>query len=204
MNRKTLLVALPLAAALAGCDTFYAEAEQTQVCLTVQRSFAVTLPPLVGPANAGVDAVPPVGSSFGTDVVLGMGSFLPSFILDGSPDQHVLQFLGIQVDIDGPPGANFAWLVDLQVTATAGGLPAVLLAEYTKDTSGGLVTSIRASSLAPGENLTDLLQNGDLTLSITGTVDPSLFPAGQTSFGASVTPCFSAKVKKTLGQLVNG
>ncbi len=204
MNRKSLLLALPLAAALAGCDTFYAEAEQPQVCLTLQRSFTVSFTGLAEPPAAGVGAVAAIGPNFGTDVVLGLGSYLPDFVLQGPSDQHVLHFLGIQVNVDGPPGANFSWLQDLQVTATSGGLPAVLLADYTKPSGGGLITSIKASSLAPGDNLTDLLQNGDLTLSITGTVDQSLFPAGQTSFAATLTPCFSAKVRKTLGQLING
>ena len=42
MKRRLLLVAAPLAVALQGCGTFYAEGEQPRVCLTLPpQTFAI-------------------------------------------------------------------------------------------------------------------------------------------------------------------
>ncbi len=180
--------------ALAGCNTFYAEAEQPRICLTlVPRSFVV---PVIPPGTT--DPVP-----FSSSVDVGLGDVIPSVLLDGSSREHILRFQGITMTLEGAPGANFGFLHDLDVNVQRGVLAPVLLAAYARGTSTpGAILSL--DSLAPAENLTDFLQSGALRLDLTGSVDPALWPSGTTAFSASVTACFSAQVRKTLQELING
>jgi hypothetical protein len=198
MKQALLAALVPAALLVAGCGSFYAEAEQPQVCLAVlPKTFdivAVTgARPLVGPFQG----------SFSGQVDLGINDALPDFIVSGSPDTHVLRFLGLDASIAPTSSlANFNYLQGLTLGVTnsatsrrlgvyGGGLPA-----------GSMLLHI--DPLDAANNLVTFLANGNMVLTVQGSVN---VPAGApvpTSITASVTGCFSAKVKKTFDEIING
>ncbi len=179
---------------LTGCNAFYAEAEQPHICLTLApQSFAV---PAIPPGTT--DPVP-----FSSAVDVGLGDVIPSVLLNGPSREHVLRFQSISLTLEGAPGVNFGFLQDLDVTVQRGVLAPVLLASYARGTSTTGAT-LSLDSLAPADNLTDFLQGGTLGVDVTGTIDPSRWQAGTTEFRASVTTCFSAKVRKTVQEMIDG
>jgi hypothetical protein len=189
--KRTLLAALiPAALSIVGCGSFYAQAEQPQVCLTVRpQTFAIP----------GGGVVAPVGGFQGTfsgQVEMGINDALPDFVFNGSPDDHILRFLSMQASITSDSAAaNFNWLQDLTLTVTNGPTSQELARH-----GGGLTTGSRVLTVGPlnaANNLVTFLQSGNMVLDLEGSVS---IPAGAqipTGFTASVQGCFYAKVKKT-------
>jgi hypothetical protein len=199
MKRTLLVVTAVLAGAIPGCGTFYAEAEQPMVCLTMPpQSFSVPGGGTVAPAGGFT------GSSSGV-VDLGLSDALPDFLLTGQSPDRILRFLSFQATVSGPPGANLDFLTGLRVTAQGppGSVP-VELANYKRGTQTGLITHITLDPTSPDNNLTGLLTSGGLSFNVTGTVS---IPAGQPipgNWSATVSSCFYAKVRKTLQEMVDG
>ena len=195
MKRILLAALVPVVASLAGCSAFNVEAEQPQACLTVPpQTFDIP----VAPGTVG-----PFHGSFSGQVDLGITAALPSVVFSGSPDTHILRFLGLDASITPASGvANFNFLQNASLSVT-NGVTTEQLAFY----GGGLPAGTRVLSLGPlnaVNNLVGFLTNGNMVLYLDGTVD---VPAGTpvpTSFTASVTACFSAKVKKTFQELIDG
>jgi len=197
MKRSLLVTLTGLAASLAACNTFYAEAEQPLICLT--------LPPQTFTIPGGGMVAPPGGftGSYGGAFDVGLSDAVPDFLLSGPSKDHVLHFLSLKATVSGAPGVNFDWLTDLRLTAQNGVTSPVQLGLYTRGSQTG-VTTISLSSMAPDQNLTDFLSNGGLILDLSGGVS---VPAGQTvpgSWTTTVTTCLSAKVHKTLQDLIDG
>jgi hypothetical protein len=197
MNRMLLASVLPLAAALSGCGSLYAEAEQTEVCLT--------LPPQTFTIPGGGIVAPPGGFSGSSSGVvdLGLSDALPDFIIGGSPDSRILRFLSLDAALVPAPGVNFDWLTDLEVQAEHAADPPVALGGFTRGTRTGL-TTISLVSSHRDVNLAGFLAGGAIALQLAGSVD---VPAGQAvpaAWTATVSACFYAKVKKTFQQLING
>ena len=199
MKRIHVLAVAALASGLQGCNTFYAEAEQPQVCLTLPtQSFTI-------PGGGGIVA-PPGGftASYSSPVDLGLSDVLPDFILSGPSSDRIVHFLSFDATVSGAPGANLDILSTLQVQALgAPGSTPVTLAQYVKGTRTG-VRSISLESLAPGTNLADFLASGGLTVQVSGTVS---VPGGQTVpavWSAQVSSCLYAKIHKTFQQLIDG
>jgi hypothetical protein len=200
MKRTLLVVTAALAGALPGCGTFYAEAEQPMVCLTMlPQTFSVP---------GGGTVAPPggfTGSSSGV-VDLGLSDALPDFILTGQSQDRILRFLSFQATVSGPPGANLDFLTGLRVTAQGppGSVP-VELANYSRGTpTGRIITAISMNPTSPDNNLTDLLASGGLTFNVTGSV---AIPAGQPipgTWSATVSSCFYAKIRKTFQEMIDG
>jgi hypothetical protein len=199
MNRTLLVVTAALAGALQGCGTFYAEAEQPMVCLT--------MPPQSFTVPGGGTVAPPggfTGSSSGV-VDLGLSDALPDFLLTGQSQDRILRFLSFQATVSGPPGANFDFLTGLRVTAQGppGSVP-VELANYTRGTQTGLITTISMNPTSPDNNLTNFLASGGLTFNVAGSV---AIPAGQPipgTWSATVSSCFYAKVHRTFQEMIDG
>lgn len=197
MNRILLAAIVPAALSIAGCGSFYAEAEQPQACLTV-------LPQTFTIPGGGIVA-PPEGfqGTFSGQVDLGISDALPDFLVDGPPENHFLRFLSLEATItSNSAAANFNWLHDLTLTVSNGGATDEL-AYY----GGGMTSGSKTLKLGPldaANNLIAFLQNGGMVLQLEGSV---VIPGGApipTSFTATVTGCFSAKVKKTLDEIING
>ncbi len=88
-----ILAAAVACLALAGCNTFYAEAEQPSICLTlVPRSFFV---PAIPPGTT--DPVP-----FSSSVDVALGDVIPSVLLDGQSREHILRFQGLSLTLARP------------------------------------------------------------------------------------------------------
>jgi hypothetical protein len=199
MKRTLLVVTAALAGALQGCGTFYAEAEQPMVCLTMApQTFVVP---------GGGTVAPPggfTGSSSGV-VDLGLSDALPDFLLTGRSQDRILRFLSFQATVSGPPGANFDFLTGLRVTAQGppGSVP-VELANYRRGTQSGVITTISVDSSSPDNNLSDFLAGGGLTFNVSGSV---AIPGGQpipSSWSATVSSCFSARIHKTFQEIIDG
>ena len=197
MKRSLLLVAAPLAVALQGCGTFYAEGEQPRVCLT--------LPPQTFAIPGGGAVAPPGGfngASSGS-VDIGLADAVPAFLLDGPPGNRSLHFLSFEARIQGA-GLTFDWLNHLELVADGQpGAAPVQLARYAR---GGAIgaTAIHLESLAPDANLADHLASGGLALTVSGDVS---VPGGQAVPGtwtATISTCFSAKVHRTLQEIIDG
>ncbi len=194
---KRLLPALlaALCIPLAACNTFYAEAEQPRVCLTVPpQSF--TIP--------GGGIVAPPGGFTGTwsgQVDLGIGNTLPDFLVNGSTDTHVLRFLDLEATLTSTGATNFDWLQNLSVTVSSG-VVTQQLAFY----DGGLTRGARTLTLEPvnpDNNLVTFLRNGNMVVFLTGT---AAVPAGSpvpSTWTASITTCLYAKVRETLQEMTN-
>jgi len=197
MKRSLLVTLAGLAILLGGCGTFYAEAEQPLLCLT--------LPPQTFTIPGGGIVAPPGGftGSYGGAVDVGLSDVVPDFLLSGPSKDHVLHLLSFQATLSGSPGVNFDWLTDLRLTAQNGAMAPVQLGQYTRGAQTG-VTTISLGLSAPGQNLADFLANGGLILDLSGGVS---VPAGQTvpgTWSTTVTTCLYAKVHKTLQDLIGG
>ncbi len=195
--KRTLLAALvPAALSIAGCGTFYAEAEQPEVCLTV-------LPQTFTIPGGGVVA-PPEGfqGTFGGQVDLGISDAVPDFILNGPEQNHILRFLSMQASLAGSSGtANFDWLEDLSLTVS-NGVTTSQLGFY----SGGLPANsrvLKVGALSADNNLITFLKSGTMVLYLEGSV---AVPGGAqvpASWTGSIQGCFYAKVKKTFDEIIN-
>jgi hypothetical protein len=198
MKRIHLLAVAALGLGLQGCSTFYAEADQPLFCLGLPaQSFTI-------PGGGGL--APPGGfnGTYAGSVDVGLSDVLPDFILGGPSRDRVLHFLSFDASVSGGPGANMDFLSNLEVQAqgTAGSTP-VPLAHYDRGSQTG-VTHISLDSDNPGVNLSDRLANGGLSLQLSGAVS---VPAGQAvpaNWNAQITACFSAKIHKTLQQMIDG
>jgi hypothetical protein len=194
MKRILLAAIVPVVLSTTACGSFYAEAEQPRVCIQLlsPQVFPVIPPGLPGGPG-----------TFDTVVDVGLSNAIPDFILEGSPDRHILTFLSLTMSLQGAPGANLGWLTRLEVQAQSGTSTPVTLVDYVPGTP---VTSntLTVSAQNPGQNLVALLQNGGLNLTVSGDYDPARFPSGTTALTANVSACFSAKVKKTLEEMING
>jgi hypothetical protein len=197
MNRILLAAIVPAALSIAGCGSFYAEAEQPQACLTV-------LPQTFTIPGGGIVA-PPGGfqGTFSGQVDLGISDALPDVLVDGPPENHILRFLSLEATItSNSAAANFNWLHDLTLTVSNGGATDELAYYGGGMTSGS--TSLELGPLDAANNLVAFLRNGGMVLQLDGSV---VIPGGApipTSFTATVTGCFSAKVRKTLDEIING
>lgn len=198
MKTSHLLAAAALSTGLLGCNTFYVEAEQPQVCLTMPtQSFTI-------PGGGGV--APPGGftGTYSAPVDLGLSNTLPDFIMSGPSSDRILHFLSFEATVSGSPGANLDLLTSLDVQATgAPGSTPVTLARYNRGTQTG-VTRIALQSLAPDTNLSDFLASGALNLSVNGSVRVEAGQTVPTSWSAQVTSCLYAKIHKTAQQLIDG
>jgi hypothetical protein len=198
VKRIPVAIVTALALPLAACGSFYAQAEQPQVCLTV-RPQTFTLP------NGGLVVAPAGGfqGTFSGQVDLGISDALPDFIVSGPPENHILRFLSLEASItSNSAAANFNWLHDLALTVTDGATTEQL-AFY----GGGMTTGSKVLKIGPlnaANNLVTFLQNGNMVLHLEGSV---AIPAGApipTSWTASDQGCFSAKVKKTFQEMIDG
>jgi hypothetical protein len=198
MKRIHLLAVTALALGLQGCSTFYAEAEQPLFCLGLPAQ-TITIP-------GGGGVAPPGGFSgtYAGSIDVGLSNVLPDFILGGPPRDRVLHFLSFDASVSGGPGTNMDFLSNLEVQAQGPtGATPVPLAHYDRGAQTG-VTHIALDSDNPGANLSDFLANGGLSLQVSGAVS---VPAGQVvpaTWNAQFTACFSAKIHKTLQQMIDG
>ena len=187
------LLALPLAA----CSSFNVEAEQPLACLTLQPE-SITIgggtAPIVGPI---VQTWPEQQRT------IPLGDAIPSFILDGPPQDRVIHL--VSFGIEATSGVtNLNWLQNFSVSvSTDGGTPVQLVTCQGCVPAGATGMNVPASN---GDfNLADFIDaSGNLTLSFGGTVN---VPAGATvpnTFGGKVSVCISAKVKKTFDEMING
>ncbi len=191
MTRILSALVVALALSLSGCDSFYVEANQPLACLTLQpQSF-----------NIPVVAVPGgfQGEWTGSTTV-SIGDVLPGFILDGPPQDRRVQLVSFGISLTSG-ATNLDWLQSLQVSATGSGAP-VSVVSY----DGGLPPGSRSLNLPatnPGANLADLVSNGNLTFTYTGS---AAVPAGSTiptTWTGAVNLCIQAHVRKTFNQLIN-
>ena len=198
MKRILIAVLVPVAASITGCGSFYAQAEQPEVCLTVPPQ-TFTIP------TGGLLVAPPGGfqGTFSGQVDLGISNALPDLLVDGPPENHVLRFLSLEASItSNSAAANFNWLEELTLTVSNGSLTRQL-AYY----GGGMTSGSRVLRIGPldGENnLVTFLQNGNMVLYLEGSV---AIPGGAqipSSWTASVQGCFYAKVRKTFDEMING
>jgi hypothetical protein len=192
MKRPFLVVLAGLAIPLSGCSTFYAEAEQPSVCLTLSpQTFAF---PGAGTGGGGVSR------SFTGSVDLGLKEVVPDFLLKGPSQDRILHFLSFQVVAN--PGGNYDFIDDLKIEAVgATGSTPVQLGRYVRGARTN-VTSISLPSEAPTTNLSDFLASGGgLSLRVSGN---ATLPVTQQAWSAQVEACLSAKVRKTLQQMIDG
>jgi hypothetical protein len=197
MNRILIAVFVPVAASIAGCGTFYAQAEQPEVCLTVApQTFII-------PAG-GLVVAPPQGfqGTFSGQVDLGISSALPDLLVNGPPENHILRFLSLEASVTSDSAAaNFNWLADLSLTVSDG-----LLTRQVAFYGGGMTSGSRVLRIGPldaANNLVTYLQNGNMVLNLEGSVN---IPGGAqipSSFTASIQGCFYAKVRKTFDEMIN-
>ncbi len=185
---RTLLAALLAVLATTGCGSFYVEAEQPQACLQLVNPQPLTL------AGGGS------GGQVSATIDIGLRDAIPDFVLDGNADNNVVSFLGATVVLRNAQGDAPSWLTNFKVTAVSPGAPSVVLVDYTP-TSAPTSTTIALAPRERANNLVGVIQNGGLTLQLDATYASTVPPGIWT---ASVTACFSAKVKKTFEQLING
>jgi hypothetical protein len=197
MKRNLLVVAAALAVALQGCSTFYAEAEQPSVCLT--------LTPAPFSIQGGGGIAPPGGFSaaYSGSVDLGLSDVVPDFMLNGPSQDRILRFLSFRATAT-LLGGNFDFVDSVQLHAQgAPGSQPVELGQYVRGSQVN-VTSISFPSGAPNVNLSDFLASGGLTLHVDGNVS---VPGGQrvpATWSAEVETCLYAKVHKTFQQMIDG
>jgi hypothetical protein len=196
MNRTHVLAVAALALALQGCSTFYAEAEQPSVCLTLTpQSFPIQ--------GGGVTPPATVTAPYDGSLDLNLKDFIPDFLLNGPSQDRILHFLSFRV-MSNRDGGNYDFVDSLQLVAVgAPGSTPLVLGSYLRGAAVG-VTSISLRPLDPNTNLADRLASGGLTLRVTGN---ATFPAGvqiPADWSAQVETCLSAKVHKTLQQIIDG
>jgi hypothetical protein len=195
MNRILLAALVSAALSIAGCGSFNVEASQPQACLQLVSPQAFIVVPPVIPGGSG---------KFTTSVDIGLDNAFPKFIRDGSPENNIVRFLGATIALNGPVlGANARWVKSLKVTATNPSLPPLVLVDYTPPTGGQAGMTFDIGPRDPNNNVITMLQNGGLTLDVEATYDLADRPAAGT-WTAGVGACFSANVKKTFQELING
>jgi hypothetical protein len=199
MKRSLLVVAAVLAAALQGCSTFYAEAEQPLVCLTMQPQ-TFTIP--------GGGTVAPPGGFTGTysgAIDLALSDAIPDFLFTGQSKDRILRFLSFDASVSGPPGANLNFITSLQLTAAgAPGSTPVVLGQYARGSQTGVITSISVQPEAQQTNLSDLLAGGAITLSLSGGVSVAAGQPIPSTWTTAATTCLYAKVHKTFQEIIDG
>jgi hypothetical protein len=199
MKRNLLVVAAALASALPGCGTFYAEAEQPSVCLTLP-SQTFTIP--------GGGTVAPPGGFTGTysgAIDLGLSDVVPDFLLNGPPQDRILHFLSFDASVSGPPGANLNYITSLELTAEGAlGSTPVMLGRYARGSQTGVITSISIQPEVRQTNLSDFLAGGAITLRLSGGVSVAAGQPVPSTWTAAATTCLYAKVHKTFQQMIDG
>ena len=198
--KNTLLLAaiVPAALSLAGCGSFYAQAEQPEVCLTI-------LPQTFNIPNPTAITVGPFQGTFSGQVDLGISSALPDILVDGLPENHILRFLSLEATItSNSAAANFNWLESASLTVSNGATTKEVAVYGGGMTSGARV--LRIGPLDPDNNLVTYLQSCNLVFNLEGSV---AVPADSiervpAEFTVTVQGCFYAKVKKTFDELING
>jgi hypothetical protein len=196
MKNTLLLAALvPAALSLAGCGSFYAQAEQPEVCLTI-------LPQTFTIPNPTIQTVGPFQGTFSGQVDLGISSALPDFLVDGLPENHILRFLSLEASITSDSSAaNFNWLKNLSLTVSND--------TTTKEVAffgGGMTSGARVLKIGPldaNNNLQTFLQSGKVVFELEGSVDIPANAPIPTGFTVTVQGCFYAKVKKTFEEIIN-
>jgi hypothetical protein len=196
MDRNLLAVLVSAALSVVGCGSFNVEASQPQACLQlVSPQVFIDVPPVnlggTGKLTASVD--------------IGLKNAFPGFLVDGSPDNNVVRFLGGTLALNGPPGSDTRWVTEIKVTATNPSLPPLVLVDYTPPTGGPAGAVFNIGPRDPNNNLITMLQNGGLTLEVETTYTTGIAippPAG--SWSAGVNACFSASIKKTFQELIDG
>ena len=197
MKNTLLLAALvPAALSLAGCGSFYAQAEQPEVCLTIlPQTFTIPNPTAL--------TVGPFQGTFSGQVDLGISSALPDVLVDGLPENHILRFLSLEATItSNSSAANFNWLESASLTVS-NDVTTKQVAVY----GGGMTTGARVlkiGPLDPDNNLLTFLQNGNMVFNLEGSVDIPANAPIPTGFTVTVQGCFYAKVRKTFDELING
>jgi len=197
VKRIPVAIVTALALPLAACGSFYAQAEQPQVCLTaLPQTFTIPGGGMVAPAGG-------FQGTFRGQVDSGISDALPDLLVNGSPDTHILRFLSLEASITASSAAaNFNWLQDLSLTVTDG-VTTDQLAHY----GGGMTSGSRVLKVGPldaANNLVTFLRDGNMVLQLEGTVS---IPAGAQipgSWTATVQGCFSAEVKKTFDEIIDG
>ena len=191
---KRIALVAPLLLALAGCDAFYAEADQPLTCLTLpEQSFSILVggSSITGPYDVDSPAWP---------VTITLGNALPGFIVKGSADQHAIHILSIGASLKAGQGTTFDWLKSLQFSVVPPGAAPVVVAQYAGGLPAG-ATSFNLASSNTGYNIFSALQDGSVQFNLQGHVT---VPAGQTipsTWTATVNACFNAHVKTTLQDL---
>jgi hypothetical protein len=189
MTRNHLAVLLAASVAGSGCSSFYVEAEEPSACIQ-----------LVSPQNLNIPSATGTAGHLSATVDIGLKNAIPDFVFSGSPETSIVQFLGATVNLNGPSAAVPSWLTNLKVTAQSPGVADVVLVDYTPTTTPTSATF----TLAPRDranNIAALLRNGGVTLLLDVGYSAD-FPGG--AWSAGVNACFSAKVKKTFQELING
>ena len=121
MNRTLTALFAVLALPLAACDSFYVEADQPLACFKLQPQ-TITIgggtAPIVGPITQTWPE---------QQQTIALGDALPSFILDGPPQDRVIRLVsfGMQVS-SGVPNLN--WIQALTVSVSRNGGTPVQLA----------------------------------------------------------------------------
>ncbi|MGA8892826.1 MAG: hypothetical protein WB493_14750 [Anaeromyxobacteraceae bacterium] len=194
MNRTLTALLAVLALPLAACDSFYVEAEQPLACLTLEPQ-TVTIgggsAPIVGPIT---QTWPEQQQQ------IALGDALPSFLLDGRPEDRVIRLVSFGMQITtGVPNLN--WIKALTVSVSRNGGTPVQLANCQNCVPAG-ATSVTIPSTNTEYNLADVVDSsGNLTLSYGGTIDVPAGTTVPTTFGGRVNLCVSARVKKTFNEL---
>jgi hypothetical protein len=194
---RTLLAALVSAAiSVAGCGSFNVEASQPQACLQLVSPQAFIVVPPVNLGGTG---------KLTASVDLGLKNAFPGFLVDGSPDNNIVRFLGGAIALTGPAGSDTRWVTGIKVTATNPSLPPLVLVDYTPPAGAPAGAVFNIGPRDPNNNLVTMLQNGGLTLEVEATYSTGVAippPAGLWSAG--VNACFSASIKKTFQELIDG
>jgi len=194
MNRILLAALVSTALSITGCGSFNVEASQPQACLQLVSPQVLVV----------VDPIIPGGSGKLTaSVDIGLKNAFPNFLTDGTPENNIIRFLGATLALTGPPASNNRWVKGIKVTATNPSLPPVVLVDYTAPAGGQAGVTFDIGPRDPNNNIITMLQNGGLTLDVEATYDISSPPAVGT-WTAGVGACFSANIKKTFQELIDG
>jgi hypothetical protein len=194
MDRIRLAAIVSAALSVAGCGSFNVEASQPQACLQLLSPQALIVVPPVIPGGSGEVT----GS-----VDIGLKNAFPGFLVDGSPDNNVVRFLGATITLTGPAGSTTQWVRRIKVTATNPALPPLVVVDYTAPAGSPPGATFSIGPRDPNNNLVTMLQNGGLTLDVEASYDIASPPASG-AWSAGVNACFSASVKKTFDELING
>jgi hypothetical protein len=195
MDRPLIAALVSAALSVAGCGSFNVEASQPQACLQLVSPQALIVVPPVIPGGSGTVT---------TSVDLGLKNAFPGFLVDGNPDNNVVRFLGATLALTGPAGSSAQWVRGIKITATNPSLPPLVLVDYTPPAGGPAGVTFNIGPRDPNNNLVTMLQSGGgLTLDVEASYDTTSPPASG-AWTASVGACFSASVKKTFQELIDG